>query len=163
MTKARSADERFDAKWELDAASGCHLWVGAKLYGGHGVFWLNGKNVGAHVFAYVRKFGAVPSGMHLDHFACDNPSCCNPDHVRPVTPRENTYRGSGPSSLNLAKTHCPKGHAYDAENTYVIKKTGFRQCRECKRLQAYARYVQNNPSSRRRGPYRTKRSVIADS
>lgn len=37
------------------------------------------------------------------------------------------------------RTHCPKGHEYTAENTYVSKK-GHRQCRACKRAahQAWA-------------------------
>lgn len=35
------------------------------------------------------------------------------------------------SAANAAKTHCPAGHAYDAENTYMTA-TG-RACRECRR------------------------------
>jgi hypothetical protein len=30
-----------------------------------------------------------------------------------------------------SKTHCPRGHAYDAENTYYTKE-GWRNCRKCK-------------------------------
>ena len=31
------------------------------------------------------------------------------------------------------RTHCPQGHAYDAENTYANPSTGGRQCKECRR------------------------------
>jgi hypothetical protein len=41
------------------------------------------------------------------------------------------------ANANLRKTHCPRGHAYDAENTYV-KPDGGRECRICMRR----RYVE---------------------
>ena len=34
---------------------------------------------------------------------------------------------------NADKTHCPKGHPYDDENTYVNPNTGSRSCKTCKR------------------------------
>jgi hypothetical protein len=37
-----------------------------------------------------------------------------------------------------AITHCPKGHPYDEENTYVDKR-GKRNCRECVRQAGRAR------------------------
>ena len=40
-------------------------------------------------------------------------------HVRKVPP-------TGP-----IRTHCPAGHAYSRENTYINPKTGNRQCRAC--------------------------------
>lgn len=33
---------------------------------------------------------------------------------------------------NAAKSHCPKGHPYDAENTYTAR-NGKRYCKTCKR------------------------------
>jgi hypothetical protein len=32
---------------------------------------------------------------------------------------------------NAVKTHCPEGHPYDEENTYIIPSTGGRMCRIC--------------------------------
>lgn len=39
------------------------------------------------------------------------------------------------------RTHCPKGHEYTEENTYVGKKKGDRQCRECHRLKQQKYYI----------------------
>jgi hypothetical protein len=43
-------------------------------------------------------------------------------------------RGSGFAAANAAKTHCPHGHEYTPENTYVNPNPdGGRICRTCKR------------------------------
>ena len=34
-----------------------------------------------------------------------------------------------------AKTHCPRGHPYDDENTYVDPTNGWRQCIKCRKAQ----------------------------
>lgn len=43
----------------------------------------------------------------------------------------------GGAVINAAKTHCPRGHPYDAVNTYVTKK-GTRACTICKRAASAA-------------------------
>lgn len=53
--------------------------------------------------------------------------------LEPVTQRENLLRGETITARNAAKTHCPRGHAYTAENTYV-RPRGSRECRTCNRL-----------------------------
>jgi hypothetical protein len=75
--------------------------------------------------------GPVPDGLELDHL-CRNPGCVNPDHLEPVTHKENMLRGFNPSATNARKTHCHKGHFFDAENTYIAT-TGARRCRTCLR------------------------------
>jgi hypothetical protein len=37
-----------------------------------------------------------------------------------------------PSRANSAKTHCNKGHEFTEENTYIVEKSGHRQCKICK-------------------------------
>jgi hypothetical protein len=47
----------------------------------------------------------------------------------------NVRRGdAGKSSgvLQKSKTHCPHGHAYTPENTYINARTGARHCRACR-------------------------------
>lgn len=42
-------------------------------------------------------------------------------------------RSSGSGKANKAKTHCPQGHPYSEENTWV-RSNGWRECRICKTL-----------------------------
>ena len=56
-----------------------------------------------------------------------------------VTCKENLLRGIGFNAKNVAKTHCPKGHPYNEENTYT-KPNGSRDCRIC-RCEARKRFT----------------------
>lgn len=112
--------------------NGCWEWVGAITVNGYGKLWDGGRKVGAHRWMYEQKYGPVPEGLDLDHFYCDNRGCCNPDHVRPVTNRENVLRGKGHTAANAAKMHCPKGHHLSGDNLVPsILRRGWRECRTC--------------------------------
>jgi HNH endonuclease len=125
----KTTDERFDEKWILDPVTGCHIWIAGKGKAGYGLFKPTGKpTVTAHKYAYVRKHGSVPAGRELDHFRCDTPACCNPDHVRPVTHRENMLRGNTIGALNMGKSMCPWQHPLDGRTKY-----GRRYCKTCAR------------------------------
>jgi hypothetical protein len=56
--------------------TGCWLWTGQCNNNGYGQI---GSQL-VHRYSYERFKGAVPHGMHVLH-ACDQPSCCNPDHL----------------------------------------------------------------------------------
>ena len=77
------------------------------------------KMIQAHRVAYELVKGKIPAGLELDHL-CRNRICCNPAHLEAVTGRENSLRGVSPWAKNACATHCPRGHPYDAENTYVL-------------------------------------------
>ena len=99
------------------------------------MFQLNKKMILAHRFSYEHFRELIPEGLQIDHL-CRVRHCVNPVHMEAVTQQENIRRGKAgqrTGELNLAKTHCPYGHPYDEENTYVILSTGNRQCRICRR------------------------------
>lgn len=134
--------ERFWGKVDKSENAPCWTWKGAFQCHGYGTFSRKNKSglwrqVLAHRFAYEDVKGPIPEGLSLDHL-CRNPACVNPDHLDPVTHMENCRRGvcadsaRHPTAIkNRAKTHCPRGHAYDDQNTYVNSR-GCRCCKICK-------------------------------
>ena len=120
--------DRVERFWQkVDASGDCWIWMGSR--GDHGYGTFNGAS-NTHRFAWELLVGPIPPGLHLDHL-CRNPPCVNPDHLEPVTPRENHLRS--PIS-HVSKTHCVNGHRFDKKNTYIRPDTGTRQCRACGRI-----------------------------
>lgn len=95
----------------------CWLWQAAKDRKSYGQVRIRGRLYRAHRWAYEFCIGRIPHGLQIDHL-CRVTSCVNPDHLEAVTNQENTLRGDTMPWRLAAKTHCPKGHEYSAENTY---------------------------------------------
>lgn len=68
--------------------NGCWEWQGAKSGRGYGRLSINGEYWLSHRLAYVLSRGEIPNGMLVCH-TCDNPSCCNPDHLFLGTVKDN--------------------------------------------------------------------------
>lgn len=124
----------------VDPETGCWVWPGARRAGGYGHIGWQSKNVrsyqSTHRAMYEACVGPVPGGLDLDHL-CRNRACCNPEHLEPVTRRENLLRGVTITAERAARTHCPQGHPYDEGNTYRDRRNR-RSCRECGRIHSRA-------------------------
>lgn len=72
--------------------SACWVWLLSIRPDGYGQYRLDGRPRLAHRIAYERANGVIPDGLELDHL-CRVRACVNPDHLEPVTNRENTRRG----------------------------------------------------------------------
>ncbi len=116
----------------------CWEWQGAKSKTGYGV---SGAGY-LHRLMYRHFVGEIPTGLELDHL-CRNRGCCNPLHLEAVTHAENMRRGYWG-----AKTHCPRGHAYDEANTQINSINGGRQCRTCIRDRKALTYRAANPEDK---------------
>lgn len=89
-----------------------------------------------HRFAYEAFVGPIPDGMQLDHL-CRQRACVNPEHLEPVTCRENLLRGETVTAREAQQTHCHLGHEFTPENTYVrADRPTSRGCRVCRSASA---------------------------
>lgn len=83
-------EDRFWSKVDQRGPDECWPWTAAIFQGrmGYGVFRLAGKNLYAHRVAYHLATGQDPAGKVVRH-RCDNPPCCNPDHLEIGTTADN--------------------------------------------------------------------------
>lgn len=109
--------------------------------GGYVLIRVAGKTGRLHRYVYEALVSEIPEGMELDHL-CRVRHCCNPAHLEPVTPLENTMRGEGPTAVNARKTHCVHGHEFTPENTY-IRPDGSRKCIACRRKDRMNHYYRS--------------------
>ena len=137
-----SVEDRFWRRVEVNG-DGCWSWTGSLNQQGYARIRANGRKQQAHRVAWEVIAGReIADGLHLDHL-CRNRGCVNPDHLEPVTSRENTRRGVAPSAVAARMNMCVKGvHALEGDNVYV-KTSGKRECRACA-LETRARYREAN-------------------
>lgn len=134
----KTVEERFNEKYVVQP-DGCWRWtayIGTTGYAEMGVDYRKCK---AHRVAYELFVGPIPDGLVLDHL-CRNRWCVNPDHLEPVTHRENLLRGVGPTATNAVKTHCKRGHSLHDAYLNRGKRGVMRECRECKKIRGRQRY-----------------------
>lgn len=66
----------------------CWEWQGSKLRSGYGRLTYGAVERLAHRIAYEFAHGAISEGEVVRH-KCDNPPCCNPNHLEIGTPKDN--------------------------------------------------------------------------
>lgn len=124
--------------WALvDKSGDCWLYTGF-LNQGYGVFTHRRKNYRAHRVVWMMAGRTIPDGLVMDHL-CRVRNCVKPDHLEPVTPRENVLRGIGPTAMNAQKIECDQGHHLAGENV-MVSTVGAgrkeRRCRQCSNAKA---------------------------
>lgn len=86
VSKFRSAKANLEARSDRDPLTGCLVWRGVTDQCGYGRYGARKK---AHRVAYEDAHGPIPKGMCVCH-RCDNPRCCEIDHLFLGTQQDNT-------------------------------------------------------------------------
>ena len=142
MTRPNTPDALVDrlADRLIITDSGC--WeTGYRTNFGYVRIKIYGKRRHLHTVAYDILVGDRNPALMPDHL-CRNRACFNPDHLEPVTCRENLLRGEGFAAKNAQKTACLRGHEFTPENTIWENGGRSRHCRTCKNAWARANRAQ---------------------
>lgn len=127
---------RFRRFFDAGGPDDCWEWKGARTACGHGKFSHAGqtrRTVSAHRFSYQMFVGPIPEGLVVRH-RCDNPPCCNPQHLQLGTQADNVADITARGRRKIT-THCKRGHERTVGNTYVMP-NGRRKCRHCNSIAA---------------------------
>lgn len=110
-TPGMSPQERLEHVGYTVTATGCWEWNGGKHTAGYGVMNVWGKSMYAHRVSLEIKLGRdILPGLYACH-VCDNPPCCNPEHLFEGTALDNSRdsnskgRASGGRVGNKATTY----------------------------------------------------------
>ena len=87
-SKYKSVYENLWAKIQQRGPSDCWEWTACKDKDGYGKFQYCGSPSMAHRVVWEFTRGKIPGGLNVCHH-CDNPSCCNPNHLFLGTDRDN--------------------------------------------------------------------------
>lgn len=144
--------ELFAYYWKPDDITSCWNWIGGINRGGYGLFYsAERRSRLAHRTSWELHRGPIPKGMQIDHM-CRNRSCVNPDHLRVVTPGQNTLENSlNFTATHAAKTHCPKGHPFSGNNLrrrFVPSQGWIRECITCVRQLSTDGFYRRNQTLR---------------
>lgn len=95
--KSLSIEERFEKR--VVRQDGCWAWSGYQDVFGYSTFTFGKRTIFAHRFAWEQIHGPVPEKLELDHI-CRLRSCVNPDHLRPITRKQNQEHRKGAQKNN---------------------------------------------------------------
>jgi hypothetical protein len=113
-------------------ADGCWRWNASITPKGYAQVRYEGRLQQAHRVVYSILVGPIPDGHELDHVrarGCTHRDCVNPDHLEPVTHRQNLLRGDTFVARQMAQTHCKRGHPFSTTSAEGNR----RSCLACRR------------------------------
>lgn len=87
-TVEQKLESRFWEKVNVGGEGECWGWQAHTNNKGYGQFRLGGKVKLSHRVAWEMENGDIPDGICICH-RCDNPPCCNPNHLFPGTHSDN--------------------------------------------------------------------------
>jgi hypothetical protein len=133
--------ERLKKRTIIDPITGCWLWQGAlNAPNGHGVIRLSKpgpKDYVHRLSLYITINLPLDSEFMICHVReCPNKNCWNPEHLYLGNSKSNVHDAIAlgtmdPGAFNRNKTHCPSGHEYNEQNTYLWNDE--RRCKICRR------------------------------
>ena len=106
ITIKESDHDRFWSKINIKDKSECWVWMACLHKTGYGSFKIGGKKgkvILAHRFSAFLSHETFYEEMQYLH-SCDNPSCCNPNHLRPGTMNDN-MKDRTERNRNRSKRH----------------------------------------------------------
>jgi hypothetical protein len=139
----RKPDETYDDRWLertfarcVQNENGCWIWQGPVAAKGYGLTNYRSKPTSAHRTVFKVFYQKSLTSEQFVCHTCDTPACVNPMHLV-----------LGDNSFNMADktrkgrhheqsvTHCPRGHEYNAQNTYrPPSNPNARGCKVCSRI-----------------------------
>lgn len=108
---------------------GCWNWTAQISTLGYGVFSIKTHPLLSHRFIFEYYYGEILEKLEVHH-VCENKKCVNPNHLKQLSVKQHNQEHR--------KIHCPQGHEYNIENTYVTIE-GWRQCRICHKVREQIR------------------------
>lgn len=90
-SQMRPVAERMRERVKKIAKSGCWEWQSTRNIQGYGILHIWNRRYGStHRINWILHRGKIPRGLLVLH-RCDNPICCNPDHLFLGTNKDNTH------------------------------------------------------------------------
>jgi hypothetical protein len=90
----KTIEQRFWEKVDTSLGYGpngdCWKWTGVLNNMGYGQLLINGRMKYSHRYSYQLRYGSFPDAMRVLH-KCDNPRCCNPEHLFLGTQMDNVH------------------------------------------------------------------------